>query len=183
MPKTTPRAAASAMTRRYAASTNASTAADSGFVLDCVSAPTHAYLCRWPDKVRCIVSEMTGDGDLCEELQHGHDSNRLTSIHNVPNVDGVHPTSTRDHCEDNVTTTTSTSAWTGTATTTTATTANGGCTGEGGGASYDDADNQQQQKPDLGGTVDDEDHDCQSIDGDVDAHKRCGVRLLGAGAH
>lgn len=43
----------------------------SGVVLACVSGPIRTYLRRRPDTVRCIVSGMTGDGDLYEELQRG----------------------------------------------------------------------------------------------------------------
>lgn len=146
----------------------------SGVVLDCVSAPIRAYLRRRPDTVRCIVSGMTGDGDLYEELQRGRDSSRANS-HNIPNTDGAHPTSTtRDACEDNLTTTTTTTTGTTTTTATIAATSNGGG-GGGGGTSYDDAAQQQQQQPDLGGNEDDEDHDCQSIDGDVDVKGRVNV--------
>lgn len=42
-----------------------------GVVLESVSAPIRDYLRRRPDTVRCIVSGMTGDGDLYEELQRG----------------------------------------------------------------------------------------------------------------
>lgn len=42
-----------------------------GVILDCVSGPIRDYLRRRPDTVRCIVSGMTGDGDLYEELQRG----------------------------------------------------------------------------------------------------------------
>lgn len=43
----------------------------SGVILACVSDPIRTYLRRRPDTVRCIVSGMTGDGDLHEELQRG----------------------------------------------------------------------------------------------------------------
>lgn len=43
----------------------------SGVILENVSDPVREYLRRRPDTVRCIVSGMTGDGDLYEELERG----------------------------------------------------------------------------------------------------------------
>eukprot|EP00178_Gracilaria_changii_P018958 TRINITY_DN5504_c0_g1_i1.p1 TRINITY_DN5504_c0_g1~~TRINITY_DN5504_c0_g1_i1.p1 ORF type:complete len:772 (-),score=125.75 TRINITY_DN5504_c0_g1_i1:444-2759(-) len=43
----------------------------SGVMLENVSEPVREYLRRRPDTVRCIVSGMTGDGELYEELQRG----------------------------------------------------------------------------------------------------------------
>lgn len=42
-----------------------------GVILDTVNTPVREYLRRRPDTVRCIVSGMTGDGDLYEELERG----------------------------------------------------------------------------------------------------------------
>lgn len=42
-----------------------------GVILDTVNTPVRDYLRRRPDTVRCIVSGMTGDGDLYEELERG----------------------------------------------------------------------------------------------------------------
>lgn len=42
-----------------------------GVILENVSDPVRDYLRRRPDTVRCIVSEMTGDGDLYRELERG----------------------------------------------------------------------------------------------------------------
>lgn len=42
-----------------------------GVILENVSDPVREYLRRRTDTVRCIVSEMTGDGDLYEELERG----------------------------------------------------------------------------------------------------------------
>lgn len=43
----------------------------SDVILESVSDPVHDYLRRRPDTVRCIVSDMTGDGELYEELERG----------------------------------------------------------------------------------------------------------------
>ncbi|KAI0566527.1 Cullin [Gracilaria domingensis] len=43
----------------------------SGVMLENVSEPVREYLRKRPDTVRCIVSGMTGDGELYEELQRG----------------------------------------------------------------------------------------------------------------
>lgn len=43
----------------------------SGVMLENVSGPVREYLRRRADTVRCIVSGMTGDGELYEELQRG----------------------------------------------------------------------------------------------------------------
>ncbi|PXF48212.1 Anaphase-promoting complex subunit 2 [Gracilariopsis chorda] len=43
----------------------------SGVMLENVSGPVREYLRRRTDTVRCIVSGMTGDGELYEELQRG----------------------------------------------------------------------------------------------------------------
>ena len=42
-----------------------------GVILENVSHPIRQYLKRRPDTVRCIVSEMTGDGELYRELERG----------------------------------------------------------------------------------------------------------------
>lgn len=42
-----------------------------GVILDTVNTPVRNYLRRRPDTVRCIVSGMTGNGDLYEELERG----------------------------------------------------------------------------------------------------------------
>lgn len=47
-----------------------------GVILEHVSGPVREYLRHRPDTVRCIVSGMTGDGDLYEELQRGHGMRR-----------------------------------------------------------------------------------------------------------
>lgn len=43
----------------------------SDVILESVSDPVHDYLRRRPDTVRCIVSDMTGDGELYQELERG----------------------------------------------------------------------------------------------------------------
>lgn len=43
----------------------------SDVILENVSGPVHDYLRRRPDTVRCIVSDMTGDGELYQELKRG----------------------------------------------------------------------------------------------------------------
>lgn len=43
----------------------------SDVILESVSGPIHDYLRRRPDTVRCIVSDMTGDGELYQELERG----------------------------------------------------------------------------------------------------------------
>lgn len=57
-----------------------------GVILEGVSDPVRNYLRHRPDTVRCIVSGMTGDGDLYEELEkgrskrHGRDSDGDTHM-------------------------------------------------------------------------------------------------------
>jgi anaphase-promoting complex subunit 2 len=53
----------------------------SGVVLEIVSDPVRDCLRRRPDTVRCIVSGMTGDGDLYAELERGRSKEALSSRH------------------------------------------------------------------------------------------------------
>lgn len=51
----------------------------SDVILENVSGPVHDYLRRRPDTVRCIVSDMTGDGELYQELKRGRTKPSTTS--------------------------------------------------------------------------------------------------------
>jgi anaphase-promoting complex subunit 2 len=53
----------------------------SGVILESVSDPVRDCLRRRPDTVRCIVSGMTGEGDLYEELERGRiNASRSTAV-------------------------------------------------------------------------------------------------------
>lgn len=67
----------------------------SDVILESVSDPVHEYLRRRPDTVRCIVSDMTGDGELYQELERGRSRRKLEGDGNAQTdqVEHISPTS------------------------------------------------------------------------------------------